>query len=127
MEYSEKLKDPRWQKKRLEVFQRDNFTCRCCGSTTKTLHCHHLNYVYGREPWEYEISELTTLCCDCHEEEYLRGDHEKDLITILRQEGFFSRDLNKICLSLIGLSQFTTSQEFTSEFANLCETLGKKK
>jgi len=23
--YSEKLKDPRWQKKRLEVFQRDGF------------------------------------------------------------------------------------------------------
>jgi len=25
--YSEKLKDPRWQKKRLEILSRDNFTC----------------------------------------------------------------------------------------------------
>jgi hypothetical protein len=25
MKYAEKLKDPRWQKKRLEVFQRDDF------------------------------------------------------------------------------------------------------
>ena len=31
MGYSEKLKDPRWQKKRLEILERDNFRCQYCG------------------------------------------------------------------------------------------------
>ena len=26
MSYSDKLKDPRWQRKRLEIFERDNWT-----------------------------------------------------------------------------------------------------
>lgn len=63
--YSELLKDPRWQKKRLEIMQRDNFTCQLCFSTTKTLHVHHLAYV-GSYPWETPDSDLITLCEDCH-------------------------------------------------------------
>ena len=67
MTYSEKLKNPRWQKKRLEILSRDNFTCTRCQSSNKTLHVHHCNgYRTGAEPWEYDASELKTLCCDCH-------------------------------------------------------------
>lgn len=65
--YSEKLKDPRWQKKRLEVMQRDGFKCTRCNCDTQTLHVHHIRYIEGREPWDYEIIDLTTLCEDCHE------------------------------------------------------------
>lgn len=39
-EYLEKLKDPRWQKRRLEIFQRDEFTCQVCFDTESTLHVH---------------------------------------------------------------------------------------
>jgi len=70
-DYSEKLKDPRWQRKRLEILNRDNFTCVCCDDTTKTLHVHHIKYIYGREPWEYENELLETLCVDCHEAQTL--------------------------------------------------------
>jgi hypothetical protein len=66
MTYSEKLKDPRWQKTRLKVLERDNFTCICCGETTKQLHVHHCYYVSRRNPWEYHHSSLMTLCFDCH-------------------------------------------------------------
>ena len=31
MNYSEQLKSPKWQKKRLEIMQRDKFTCQLCG------------------------------------------------------------------------------------------------
>ena len=64
--YSEKLKDPRWQRKRLEVMQRDGFTCLRCKSTDKTLHVHHVRYKSGRSPWEYEAIDLVTFCEDCH-------------------------------------------------------------
>lgn len=62
--YSEKLKDPRWQKKRLLIFERDKWTCRCCGDNKTTLNVHHLTY--AGEPWECPDENLTTLCEDCH-------------------------------------------------------------
>lgn len=67
--YAELLKDPRWQKKRLEIMQRDNFTCQHCFATDKSLQVHHLVYEKGKKPWEYENDELITLCEDCHQEE----------------------------------------------------------
>jgi hypothetical protein len=69
--YGEKLKDPRWQKLRLEILERDEWACRSCGNTENTLHVHHTHYVQGLEPWDYvdEQQFLVTLCCDCHEEE----------------------------------------------------------
>ncbi len=66
MTYSEKLQDPRWQKTRLKVLERDNFTCICCGETTKQLHVHHCYYVSKRDPWEYHRNTMVTLCFDCH-------------------------------------------------------------
>lgn len=67
MTYAEKLKDPRWQKRRLEIFQRDNFRCRICFATDKTLHVHHACYRPKVDPWEYEDFELRTLCESCHQ------------------------------------------------------------
>lgn len=85
--YSEKLKDPRWQKKRLEVFNRDGFTCKSCESTKKTLHVHHLNYIAGREPWDYDLEYFITLCEDCHAEvSELRPLYEKRVIAAFRMK-----------------------------------------
>ena len=65
--YATKRLDPRWQKKRLEILSRDEFTCRDCGDKDNTLHVHHCLYHRGAEPWEYENDELRTLCAECHE------------------------------------------------------------
>ena len=67
--YAEKLKDPRWQRKRLEIMQRDDFQCRVCGDERKTLHVHHIRYIKGREPWEYKDFYFVTLCEGCHRDE----------------------------------------------------------
>lgn len=64
--YLEKLKDPRWQKKRLEIFDRDKWTCRNCGCKDSTLHAHHIFYIAKLEPWEIPNGLLITLCEDCH-------------------------------------------------------------
>jgi hypothetical protein len=66
--YSEKLKDPRWQKKRLEIFQRDKFSCVICQAEDITLHAHHVAYEKDTEPWEYDNKNIVTLCEECHTE-----------------------------------------------------------
>lgn len=64
MSYAEKLTDPRWQKKRLEVFERAGWKCEFCGREDSTLHVHHLNYT--GEPWEAPFEDLEALCAEHH-------------------------------------------------------------
>lgn len=64
--YADRLRDPRWQKKRLEIFERDGFSCRDCKSTDKELQVHHCVYIPGLQPWEYPEDLTLTLCYDCH-------------------------------------------------------------
>lgn len=64
--YAEKLKDPRWQKKRLEVLETAQFKCIRCGSGNKFLHVHHGYYSRDLEPWDYPDSSLWSLCEECH-------------------------------------------------------------
>jgi len=66
VKYSELLKDPRWQKKRLKILERDKFTCQRCSDDKKTLNVHHLFYLKNLKPWEYDESQLKTLCESCH-------------------------------------------------------------
>ena len=65
-EYSEKLKDPRWQKLRLEALSRHNWRCEICSVAESTLHVHHKEYFKGHEPWEYGLGQLSVLCDGCH-------------------------------------------------------------
>ena len=81
--YSEKLKDPRWQKKRLEILKRDDFKCRCCESANKTLHVHHIWYPEkGKDIWEVDDCDLITLCEECHKEWHrIYDSHYSDIIS----------------------------------------------
>jgi hypothetical protein len=65
--YADLLRDPRWQRKRLEVMEAARFTCVECGDTSTTLNVHHTYYRKGAKPWEYEAHELLCLCEPCHE------------------------------------------------------------
>ena len=56
--YVEKLRDPRWQRRRLEIFQRDNWTCQLCSRTDLELHVHHL-YRTTKDPWDEPDLRLT--------------------------------------------------------------------
>ena len=64
--YSELLRDPRWQKMRLKIMERDRFKCRTCGNEKGTLNVHHKVYKSGKNPWEYEAHKLVTVCETCH-------------------------------------------------------------
>lgn len=71
--YWEKLQDPRWQKKRLEIFERDKFACRDCGETSERLEIHHEYYISKREPWDYPDEAFKTLCSTCHRSTTFHG------------------------------------------------------
>jgi len=64
--YSEKLRDPKWQRLRLEKLEQAGWSCEHCDNSDEELHVHHRHYVRGRDPWEYELDELQVLCKTCH-------------------------------------------------------------
>lgn len=101
MTYSEKLKDPRWQKKRLDIMQRDDFTCQTCGQKSKTLHVHHNTYIFDNDPWDYPDKNLKTLCWECHQEEEYYKSQLQDTIHDLLIEGYTNRQLCCFMESLI--------------------------
>lgn len=95
--YSAKLKDPRWQKKRLEIFERDGWKCWRCNSDTSTLCVHHRYYESDKEPWEYNNEALVTLCEECHKEETEdRPREEQALVGALKRSPFLAGDINSL-------------------------------
>lgn len=97
MEYKDQIKSPKWQKKRLEILKRDEFTCQECGNKEQTLHIHHKHYNKGAKIWEYENWELTTLCEDCHSKTH---------------NGIKKIELGKIETEIIELSRLMPSDKF---------------
>jgi hypothetical protein len=77
--WAAKYKDSRWQKKRLEVMERDGWTCQSCGATGPgtTLNVHHVYYESGKAPWEYPTETLRTWCEDCHK---CRQEKQRDVL-----------------------------------------------
>lgn len=59
--------DPRWQRVRLKIMERDGFKCSVCREDGKILHVHHRAYEKKKKIWDAHPSHLVTLCEDCHE------------------------------------------------------------
>lgn len=130
--YSEQLKDPCWQKKRLEVMQRDGFRCQHCLSEDRELQIHHLVYHKGAKAWEYDNNELVTLCRRCHEIETEENSETYDYFKTLVNQFKKSKLSLSVLNSILGqLSEFLYSfnkneeyeqcdKEVIKEFIELC-------
>lgn len=90
--YAQKLLDPRWQRKRLEILQKADFTCNGCHATEETLHVHHVHYKKGAEPWDYDDEDLVALCHKCH----LAAEEEKTEVLKMLTNEFTSSLLYEI-------------------------------
>lgn len=94
-DYGRLLKNPKWQRKRLEILNRDDFTCKLCGDKETELHIHHIEYSFGANPWEYENDKLITYCKHCHAiVEDLKGSPEEMAVSVkkryLQDRGFYA-------------------------------------
>lgn len=96
MAYADKLRDSRWQEKRLRVLDRDGFKCRNCPKDNREVQVHHFDYFSFIDPWEYPMDMLVTLCISCHEKEKLRWKAEFYLLNSLRMKGFLVEDLTRL-------------------------------
>lgn len=99
-EYARKLLDPRWQKKRLGILNRDEFTCQQCGDTENTLHVHHRAYNRRWQPWEYPDAWLVTLCAPCHEQEKEDMEEALDDLILEFKLTFLANDLRPLIPAL---------------------------
>ncbi len=88
--YLEKLKDPKWQKKRLEILERDNWSCQSCGDNKSTLHVHHKRYLPGKDPWDIPANLLITLCEECHHGERESWQEHMSALEDALKENFLS-------------------------------------
>ena len=130
--YAEKLLDPQWQKKRLEIFERDKFTCKNCGDTKSQLHAHHRYYVSGRSPWEYPGAALVTLCDSCH-----RSAHSESIGTRAWEDildGFYNAirvssggDVDNECAAIQALRNACCNGAVTKDIINLIVENGRAK
>ena len=71
MTYAQKLKDPRWQKRRLHVLEQRGWRCERCRDEKTTLHVHHKKY--RGEPWDALDHDLEVLCEPCHGGQHAKG------------------------------------------------------
>jgi len=102
MKYAQKFKDPRWQKKRLEILERDEWRCQICNDQDSTLHVHHRFYEKGKEPWEYSDSALVTLFEECHETEHSEMPKASEiLLRAIMEAGYTSSDIINISLGFV--------------------------
>lgn len=62
---------PDWENRRKQVYERDGYTCQECGALggswgSNELHAHHIQPI--SRGGSHDLSNLKTLCKDCHEE-----------------------------------------------------------
>jgi len=114
--YAEKLRDPKWQKKRLEVFERDGWRCQSCGDDKTTICVHHTCYHKDKDPWDYPERLLITLCENCHktEHDFKEGsfDDIKYSIQEAQQNGYLLSDVEWLINTI--MEGFHTRKEFSS-------------
>ena len=99
MTYKEKLRLPQWQKKRLQILERDGWRCCSCGRNDINLQVHHLIYA-KRDPWDYPDAVFQSLCERCHEERQELTDKSVDALRMALAK-IPTQRLNAVALRLI--------------------------
>lgn len=88
---------PEYKTWRIAVFERDNYTCQCCGKRGRKLAAHHLESYRDNPELRTVLENGITLCAedkDCHgnfHHQYGKGDNTKEQF-----EGFLLAQRNLV-------------------------------
>lgn len=132
--YSEKLKDQRWQKKRLKLLESSSWKCQneaCSNINENTqLQIHHKVYLKGLNPWDYEDWAYIVLCEECHR--FYQERMEKGSIVLAQNQelldcvySLYDKKLIDVKKLSEGLAALTNSSpecfsEMVQPFQNYC-------
>ena len=105
-EYSDLLKDERWEIKRKAILERDGHTCQQCGEDKGILHVHHKYYDANTPPWEYPSNSLITLCELCHSDWDISRKGMRDFYKALLCAGWSYDDIFELVDLLIYYSPY---------------------
>lgn len=83
--YSDKLRHPKWQVKRLKIIERDGAKCKLCSDSETELHIHHEYYTKNTDPWDYPDEALTALCKHCHSAVEMLKDEQATALLIAKR------------------------------------------
>jgi hypothetical protein len=97
--YQKRLLDPRWQRKRAEILQRDNYTCQLCLDERSTLAVHHKEYLGN--PWEVPATSLKTVCCHCHDA--IHAIPEYEILEVKKGVSFYAGCMELVCFTNRGV------------------------
>ena len=114
--WNDQYKSPKWQKKRLEILERDEFTCLNCGSKDDQLHVHHIDYIYGNKVWEYNNCNFLTLCEKCHKKAHKLKDSFKEILHQCFGELRYEKSLEDLELFQSALILFFVSNEDSPKY-----------
>lgn len=70
-------KYPEYYKWRSDVFERDDYTCQCCGERGGTINAHHIESYAREKELRVDLDNGVTLCESCHKE-YHRNFYRND-------------------------------------------------
>lgn len=108
--YKEKLKDPKWLRKREAILKERGEACQWCGETDRP-EVHHGYYGFAMHPWEYDDDTLWVLCRPCHQKAQLRLIKIHKLIATIHPD-----DHAEVCMRLdngtFDLQHGITKEEF---------------
>lgn len=109
MSYHDDMKTATWQKRRLQLLERDKWKCQNhdCTGESQQLEIHHIDYIPGQKIWEYPDDMLLTLCSKCHSKEQERDPAERMLINSMRMKGFMVGDVLALSVKIDNEPRFT--------------------
>lgn len=105
----EQYRDPRWQKKRLEIMERDEFACQMCSDSKSVLNVHHRYYTPTHKVWDYPNEALVTLCESCHSGEKVSMEEYTSLMVNTLKQKFFADDIRELASGFYKMPVFHQS------------------
>lgn len=91
---------------RTAVYERDNYTCQCCGKRGGKLNAHHINQFADHPELRYDVSNGITLCTECHD-----STEEGSLHNIYGTHNITSDQLREYILNKSNKDIFVTNSD----------------